>query len=1274
MTHARLLVLLLLVAIACTPRFACAAAPAPVDANTIDRARALQKSGQLVAAEKLLRDVLAGIDSGKLPANQLGRCLNSLTDIYRVWGRHDDALPVALRYQKFIAGQTALDAKSRDQALEENAVELADIYAGLRRYTEAEKMLGEALDRQPKAGGNPARALTLEVKLARLAAAQDHDADARQRWQTVVEHGAAKWKLIEAGQMPLANLPEIATALVAGNTATENFADAIRVEKSLLAIRVKQQDKPGEIKARTDLGLLYSQTRDYAHARQFLEEALEIQRKLAVNSSDEAELLSALAAMLKAQGAQQDAKQRFNESANAYGQAITREAARDPNSQLIPTLLQQQQNVMQQAGQFRAAIDVNLRLLKMCQQRLGDQHPTTYAVRSDLGALYGAIEDFEQAQPLLVESLDYWRKVNPPNPLRLARALNDLGVVQQASGSLNAARKSFEQALDIRRERLKPDDLRVAYSLNNLASVDLAKGDYAQAIALLESAVVLCKSRGRAAEDSLSNDLLNLAMAYKSQGQLSKASDYCNQALTVYQRAFGADASGAAAYYNSLAQLAVAQSQFDQANQFIRRAVEIQQKNHLDREPIFAATLHQQALISFQKDQFSDAASQWQQALAIQQAAGQTPQAARTLVYLARVATLQNDTALAEKRYRQAIELQATIETHPVVHYLALCNLAEILHGQRKNAEALSLLHTAVKIIETPRSGTTGGETRRAEFFAQFASAYDLLVDWSLQDGKVDEALMSAENGRSRTLLDQLNLAGVDLRDTLSGAHGEQLLARELKLRTEMGSLRARAVNSSAMSDAAAIKALSRQLAQAQDSYAQVWTDIRDASPLYRESLAADTSTHMFTDVRGALKNDKQLMLFYFLGASHSYLLLIAPDDPQAKVFPLVISEPLAAAMSVKAGPLTRPAAVQIVNQHLADMRDRAGGRGLGGIVKSVKGVEAAQQGTLLTETLLPAAVRKLVSDSGAQGVVIVPDGALHQLPFEALLLSASPAPRYVLDVLPPISYAPSANIWWNLYNRPSATRNSPAKLLTVGNPHYLPQTDAPDRPPITMLAATRDAYLGLGGRLPPLPGTAQECALVSRAFAKRQVTQLLADDASEQKVRAAIAGQQFIHIAAHGLVDQQTDNLFGAIALTPSRDVNASADDDGFLSLHEIHGLQLTGCELAVLSACQTNVGPERPLEAGSTLAQAFLAAGAKRVICSHWNVDDRSTAETMGGLFQNLATELDRPASTDKAARRERADYAAALTDAKKRIRNNPQWSSPYYWAPFVLVGPAR
>jgi CHAT domain-containing protein len=177
------------------------------------------------------------------------------------------------------------------------------------------------------------------------------------------------------------------------------------------------------------------------------------------------------------------------------------------------------------------------------------------------------------------------------------------------------------------------------------------------------------------------------------------------------------------------------------------------------------------------------------------------------------------------------------------------------------------------------------------------------------------------------------------------------------------------------------------------------------------------------------------------------------------------------------------------------------------------------------------------------------------------------------------------------------------------------------------------------------------------------KVEQLREKEATEEAVVAALPGKHIIHLAVHGFADPRFGNKFGALALMPPASAPKTEENDGFWSLHEIYTLRLPDCELAVLSACETNVGPQEPLEGGVTLAGAFLAAGARRVVASHWGVSDTSTAELMAAFFNEVTTvKPGRPVF-----------YAAALQKAQRFVRRQKQWAAPFYWAPFVLIGAA-
>jgi CHAT domain-containing protein len=112
----------------------------------------------------------------------------------------------------------------------------------------------------------------------------------------------------------------------------------------------------------------------------------------------------------------------------------------------------------------------------------------------------------------------------------------------------------------------------------------------------------------------------------------------------------------------------------------------------------------------------------------------------------------------------------------------------------------------------------------------------------------------------------------------------------------------------------------------------------------------------------------------------------------------------------------------------------------------------------------------------------------------------------------------------------------------------------------------------------------------------------------------------------------------------------------DGVLRLNDVFGLTLSA-DLVVLSGCETGLGRQMRGEGLVGLTRAFMYAGAPRVVSSLWKVDDQATAQLMTRFYRHMLQGGERP--------------TAALRAAQLEMSRDPRWSSPYFWAGFVMQG---
>jgi CHAT domain-containing protein/Tfp pilus assembly protein PilF len=249
----------------------------------------------------------------------------------------------------------------------------------------------------------------------------------------------------------------------------------------------------------------------------------------------------------------------------------------------------------------------------------------------------------------------------------------------------------------------------------------------------------------------------------------------------------------------------------------------------------------------------------------------------------------------------------------------------------------------------------------------------------------------------------------------------------------------------------------------------------------------------------------------------------------------------------------------------------------------------------LYNELLLP------LGRLDASHLVLVPYEGLHHLPFHALHDgSAYLAERFTM------SYAPSAGIF-AVCRQLAASRGMHPLILGVPD----------ERAPLIQ----------------------KEVLAVSGALPGADVR--WGSDAGLEALRTAGAQANLVHISAHAAFREDAPR-FSGIRL-----------GDGYVSTYDLYRMRVPA-DLVTLSGCATGVSGIAVGGELIGLERAFLCAGARSVLISLWEVDDRATAELMAVFYRELAGGATR---------------AEALVRAMCSVRE--LWPHPYYWAPFLLVG---
>jgi len=543
--------------------------------------------------------------------------------------------------------------------------------------------------------------------------------------------------------------------------------------------------------------------------------------------------------------------------------------------------------------------------------------------------------------------------------------------------------------------------------------------------------------------------------------------------------------------------------------------------------------------------------------------------------------------------------------------------LAEIARRQNRLEDASEHLERAMDVVLRVRRLSGGSTDVQSGYFSQtgrsFSAMVAVLYDRDIQEpdaGHGRRAWEVAQLSRARSLLDLLAEAEVDLRvrADVSFRERESAILEGVAFLEEQRTARP---------DSAAV--YDTDIRRLEDRLEILAAELREADPRYADlryprPIGLD-------EARTSVLQPGEAFLEYQLGETSSHLWLVSRDRFVFRRLP------------------PRSDIELLVHDLLPLLRDPS----LTGDAAAWYVGPARAAAAVLIDPIRDAL-------DGIERLIIVPDGALHYLPFDALPVHDTDASVFAdvpwLAAEIETSISPSISTLARLRSIPTAPAEA-LPLLLLADP-VLPD---PDQASIFVRAA------GAAG-LHAVPWAAEERDRLVAIYG-RSARWWSGDQATADKL-VTVGPCRSIHLVTHGLFNEKRPQYSGLV-LSPG------SDDDGFLDVAEIFALELD-CDQVVLSACSTALGPQVGGEGLVGLTHAFLYAGARSVVAALWDVGGAGAARFMGDYYQAL--------HDDPAASRITSLGAVkrSLARSHDRTAGGVPLAHPGVWAAFVATGDAR
>lgn len=875
------------------------------------------------------------------------------------------------------------------------------------------------------------------------------------------------------------------------------------------------------------------------------------------------------------------------------------------------------------------------RLMQLVAENLGEKEGAAVAshivgfLHYSQGDLTAALENYDKAAKLYEATGDKSRS---------AELLADIGQIYFVRSQHPLAGEYFKKSLALSEE--VGEKKKIALALNSIGALYSALGDYAPALEYYRKSIAICEEIKD--QRLISTPLMNVGSIYRIVGNNALALDYYQRSLALAEALN--DKRRTAFVLSNIGQIHLSQANYSQALEYLQRALAMVQELGSKADVVLYEGLI--GSVHMARKDYALALEHFEKSLSLNESIGQKAFTATMLQNIGHVYLLEGKAdraldyfkrslTLAEESQESAVTAGALIGLSTTYlaqknneAALATAERALALASQMQKADALWLSHNllgraqlalgrvdlarrsfdaAIDGIEKMRAGVAGGEQESRRFFEDKLAPYHSIIELLVATKSYPDALVYAERAKARTLLDVLSSGRVNVTKAMTKEEDE----RERALHGQIVTLNSQLFQAEQQRNQARSAELQARLEKARLEYEAFQANLYTAHPELKVQRG-QSPVLTLAEAEKLLPDARTAILQYVVAEGESYVFVIARDKGK-----LAVTVHKLGLRSDKLAAETESFRQQVATRDMAFN-------------------PAARR---LYEQLIKPAEKQL---QGIKALIIVPDGPLWDLPFQAL----SGDKGYLLDDFV-VSYAPSLSVLREMRRKTAASFQStkPAyDLLALGNPNL-------NVLEVAKLSLLRAEDFG------PLTSAEEEVNAIGQLYGRNRSRILVRERATEEEAKAGAEKYRLLHVAAHAVLDDRNP-MYSRIMLS-----REEKREDGMLEAWELMKLDLKA-EMVVLSACQTARGRVGAGEGMIGMSWALFVAGSPAVVVSQWKVDSDRTSELMIEFHRNLVRGGRRGAAMSK---------AEALRVAALKLRHG-RYNHPFYWAGFVLIGNER